>query len=83
MAAMSTRSSGPTRPTKREERKQRAEANRAAQERLQRQRQWRSRALIVLGMLALFSVAWLVMRGGGEAEPGRVWSAEHGHWHDR
>ena len=74
---------------KREERKQRAEEHRAAQERFQRQRQLRKRAFAVVGVLALIAIGFLaVTRSGGEVRDGeerngRVWSAAHGHWHDK
>jgi hypothetical protein len=70
-------------PTKREARRQRAEAKRAHQTQLELRRRWRSRALVALGTLALVATAWLVLRDDGGAQPGRVWSAEHGHFHDR
>ncbi len=42
----------------------------------------RNRVLVVLGVLAVAAVAYLgVMRRDGGS--GRVWSAEHGHWHDK
>ena len=71
--------------TKREERKQRAEAQRDAQVRERRQRQWRSRALFAAGVLALIAMGVLATRrsDGDESKNGQVWSAEHGHWHDK
>jgi hypothetical protein len=70
--------------TKREERKQRAEAHREDQERQRRQRRWKSRALVAAGTLALFAMAYLATRRrDGEEKDGRVWSAAHGHWHDK
>jgi hypothetical protein len=68
---------------KREDRKQRQEERRAEQERQARQRKIRSRAILAVGAAALIGVsALLLMRDDSGAEPGRVWSAEHGHWHD-
>jgi hypothetical protein len=70
--------------TKREERKQRAEAQRDAQIRERRQRQWRSRALFAAGILVLIAMGFLATRRrDGEEKDGKVWSAAHGHWHDK
>ena len=71
--------------TKREERKQRSEAQREAEDRERRQRQWRSRALFVAGLLALIAMGALAIsrRSDGEENNGKVWSAAHGHWHDK
>ena len=70
--------------TKREERKQRAEAQRDAQIRERRQRQWRSRALFTAGILVLIAMGFLATRRrDGEEKDGKVWSAAHGHWHDK
>lgn len=69
--------------TKREERKIRAEAQRADQERRARQRKWRSRALVAVGALALLAAAFMATRRDGDENAGRVWSAAHGHWHDK
>ena len=71
--------------TKREERKQRAEAQRDAQVRERRQRQWKSRALFAAGVLVLIAMGFLATtrRRNGEERDGKVWSAEHGHWHDK
>ena len=70
--------------TKREERKQRAEEHREAQERERRRRRWRSRVLAIVGTAALIAVVFLLMRRrDGETSDGRVWSAAHGHWHDK
>lgn len=47
-----------------------------------------SRTILLLIVLAALVVAGLALtRGGGggapgPAPPGKVWSAEHGHWHD-
>ena len=71
--------------TKREDRKQRAEANREAEEHAKRRRRWRSRVLAAVGALALIATAFLSTRGhkDGEESNGRIWSAAHGHWHDK
>jgi hypothetical protein len=67
--------------TKREERKQRSEATRLELERRKRAQGVRSRVLMVVGVLA---VAGAVILGATRRrDAGRVWSAEHGHWHDR
>lgn len=72
------------RESKREDRKQRAEAHREDQERERRRRQWRSRAVTVGVLLALIAAGYLTTRRrDGEERDGRVWSAAHGHWHDR
>ena len=71
-------------PTKREERKQRAEEHRLTQEQERRTRRWRSRALFAAGVLALIALGVLATRRrDGEESNGRVWSAAHGHWHDK
>ena len=70
--------------TKREERKQRSEAQREAEDRERRQRQWRSRALFAAGVLALIAMGVLATRRrDGDENNGKVWSAEHQHWHDK
>ncbi len=67
--------------TKREERRQRSELERQARERRQQQRKLRSRMFIVVGVLAVLGVVVLAL--GKRQEEGRVWSPEHGHWHDK
>jgi len=70
--------------TKREERKQRAEEHRVLHEHQRRKRRWRSRAAFVVGALALIAMGVLATRRkNGEESNGRVWSAAHGHWHDK
>jgi hypothetical protein len=66
---------------KREERRQRAEQAREAQERFKRQRAMRSRMMLVVGLLAVIVIGLVATRRG--RADGRVWSAEHGHWHDK
>jgi hypothetical protein len=39
--------------------------------------------LVVLGVVALGAVAFMSLRRDGEVSNGRVWSAAHGHWHDK
>ena len=68
--------------TKREARKQRAEARRATEEQAARQRKLRSRAIIAVGAVTLIATAFFAFRESGNPNRGRVWSAEHGHWHD-
>jgi hypothetical protein len=70
---------------KREERKQRSEAHRAVQEQVARQRKLKGRALFVVGVLVIIAAAFLATRSpdDGEQRAGRVWSAAHGHWHDK
>jgi hypothetical protein len=70
--------------SKREERKQRAEEHRVAQEQQKRKRQWRSRAVFAVGALVLIAAAFMATRRrDGDESNGRVWSAAHGHWHDK
>jgi len=68
---------------KREARKQRAELHRQTQERRRRQRVMRTRLLVVLGTAAVLAIGFMVARRDPQASGGRVWSAAHGHWHDR
>ena len=68
---------------KREARRQRAELHRQTQERRHRQRVMRSRLLIVLGAAAVLAIGFMIARRDPQASEGRVWSAAHGHWHDR
>jgi hypothetical protein len=68
----------------REERKQRSEEHREQQERLKRQKQFRSRAMFVVGVLVLIAAGYLATRrDAGDQQNGKVWSAAHGHWHDK
>ena len=68
--------------SKREERKQRSEAERLHREHQQRAKKLRARLFVVAGVLAVVAVALLsVTRRQGDSC--RVWSAEHGHWHDK
>lgn len=70
---------------KREERKQRSEAHKADLERAARQRKWRSRAFFVVGVAVVIAAAvmFTTRRTDGEESNGRVWSAAHGHWHEK
>lgn len=56
---------------------------------------WHQRPTVTAALVALFLVGSLVLAGvvitgddtaspgaPGEAPPGKVWSEEHGHWHD-
>jgi hypothetical protein len=67
----------------RDERKQRSEAELARKEELARQKKWRSRAVIVLVVLTLAVMGVMSVRRGSDESKGRVWSPEHGHWHDK
>lgn len=69
--------------SKREERKQRAEAQRALQDQRAKQRKWRSRAIMVGVVLAVIVAGVMATRRDGDVNQGRVWSAEHGHWHEK
>jgi len=69
--------------TKREERRQRSEAQKLERARQKRQRIWRSRATVLIGILAVIALGVIVRRQRATRNDGRVWSAAHGHWHDR
>jgi hypothetical protein len=72
--------------SKREERKQRSEEHRAELERLKQKRRLQSRVTFVIVVLAAVAVVsyFIVIRPkDGEERDGRIWSAAHGHWHDR
>ena len=66
--------------TKREERKQRSEAERVYREHMKRAQVMRRRAFFIAGVLIVVVVAFLAV--SRRQQSGRVWSAEHGHWHD-
>lgn len=69
---------------KREARLQRSAQERETKERGRRRQVMRSRLLFALGAAAVIVTGFLLAqreRPGGR--PGQVWSAEHGHWHDR
>ena len=75
-----------TERTKREERKQRSEEHRAELERLKRRKRLQSRVTMVVAMLALAIVGYVLAARhprDGEERNGRIWSAAHGHWHDK
>jgi hypothetical protein len=72
--------------TKRDERKQRSEEHKAELERLNRNKRFRSRAtFVVVVVLALAVAGYFAARHpkDGEERDGRIWSAAHGHWHDK
>jgi hypothetical protein len=69
---------------KREARRQRSALERENKERRRRRQVVRSRLIFALGAAAVVALGFLLAqheRPGGR--PGQVWSAEHGHWHDR
>lgn len=68
---------------KREERRQRAALEREHKERQQRKKVMRSRFLFALGAAAVIVLGVLLARRDAPDTAGRVWSPEHGHWHDR
>ena len=72
--------------SKREERKQRSEEHKAEVERLKQKRRFQSRMTVVVVVLGL-AVAGYVLTArhpkDGEERNGRIWSAAHGHWHDK
>ena len=67
---------------KREERKQRSEQERLERERQKRAEGMRKRFMLVAGVLAVIAVIALAMTRR-QAGSGRVWSPEHGHFHDK
>ena len=72
--------------SKREERKQRSEEHKAELERLNRKKRFQSRATFVIVLvLALVAVGYFTTGRpkDGEERNGRIWSAAHGHWHDK
>ncbi|MFL5409440.1 MAG: hypothetical protein ACJ79O_26765 [Myxococcales bacterium] len=72
--------------SKREERKQRSEEHQAELERLNRKKRFQSRAaFVVVAVLGLVAAGYFVTSRpkDGEERNGRVWSAAHGHWHDK
>ena len=68
---------------KREARRQRAEQDRLEREQGERQRKFRSRLLVVVAILAMLTVGVLSVTRRNDENAGRVWSPEHGHWHDK
>ena len=72
--------------SKREERKQRSEEHKAEVERLKQKKRFRSRMTVAVAVLGL-AVAGYVLAvrqpRDGEERDGRIWSAAHGHWHDK
>ena len=67
--------------TKREERKQRAEAERIHREHMKRAQVMRNRLFFITGVVVVAAVVWLGL--SKRQQSGRVWSAEHGHFHDK
>ena len=69
---------------KREARRERSATERANKERRRRQQVLRSRLLFALGATAVIALGFmLAQREKPGGRPGQVWSAAHGHWHDR
>ena len=66
--------------TKREERKQRSEAERIHREQVKRAQVVRNRLFFVAGVAVVAAMVWLGL--SRREQSGRVWSAEHGHWHN-
>ena len=70
-----------TSEARRAERKQRSELDRLERDHHKRSQRTRSRLFLVVGLLA---VAGAVILGATRRKDvGRVWSPEHGHFHDR
>jgi hypothetical protein len=72
-----------TKAAKREARRQRAALERETKDRRRRQQLVRSRVLIVLGAAAVIALGAFLALRDAPSNTGRVWSPEHGHWHDR
>ena len=72
--------------SKREERKQRSQEHKAELERLSQNKRFQSRAtFVVVAVLGLLAAGYFVTSRpkDGEERNGMVWSAAHGHWHDK
>jgi hypothetical protein len=72
--------------SKREERKQRSEEHKAELERLKQKKRFRSRVAFVIAVLGLAITGYVLAARhpkDGEERNGRIWSAAHGHWHDK
>ena len=72
--------------SKREERKQRSEEHKAELERLNRKKRFQSRVTLIVAVLGLGVVGYFLAARhpkDGEERDGRIWSAAHGHWHDK
>ena len=77
---------GTSEKSKREERKQRSEEHKAELERLKQKRRFHSRVTLVVTVLALAVAGYVVAARrpkDGEERNGLVWSAAHGHWHNK
>lgn len=72
--------------SKREERKHRSEEHKAELERLKQKKRFQSRVTLLVTVLVL-AVAGYVLAArrpkDGEERNGLVWSAAHGHWHNK
>jgi len=72
--------------SKREERKQRSEEHKAELDRLKQKKRFQSRVTLVVTIFALAVVGYVVAARrpkDGEERNGLVWSAAHGHWHNK
>jgi hypothetical protein len=67
---------------KREERRRRAEEAREEKLRQGREKKVRRGLTIAAGVLIVLALAFAATRDRAPRPPGKVWSAEHGHWHD-
>ena len=72
--------------SKREERKQRSEEHKAGLERLKQKKRFRSRVTLVVTVLGLALAGYVLAARrprDGEERNGLIWSAAHGHWHNK
>ena len=77
---------GTTDKSKRQERKQRSEEHQAELERLNQKKRLQSRVTVVIALIGLAVVGYVLAARhprDGEERNGRIWSAAHGHWHDK
>lgn len=71
-----------TKDARRQERKERSELERLERERRKDAVRMRNRIAIVVGIVVVAAIVYLGVNRRASGD-GRVWSAEHGHYHDR
>jgi hypothetical protein len=71
-----------TNDSKREARLERSAQERRDRELRQRNRKFQSRILFAAGVIVAATIVTLAMIRNEGGNQGRVWSAEHGHWHN-